>query len=46
MLELHDIQHFLLSRPPASVAPYEFVSFRDAVPKALGKCRHRERETP
>jgi Dyp-type peroxidase family len=30
MLELHDIQHFLLSRPPASVARYEFVSFRDA----------------
>ena len=30
MLELDDIQHFLLSRPPASVARYEFVSFRDA----------------
>ncbi len=30
MLELDDIQHFLLTRPPASAAHYAFVSFREA----------------
>ena len=30
MLELDDIQHFLLTRPPALAAHYAFVSFRDA----------------
>ncbi len=30
MLELDDIQHFLLTRPPASAARYGFVTFRDA----------------
>lgn len=30
-LELEDIQHFLMSRPPARVARYEFLSFRNAV---------------
>ena len=29
MLELDDIQHFLLTRPPALAARYEFVSFRE-----------------
>ena len=28
-LELDDIQHFLISRPPALAARYEFLSFRD-----------------
>ncbi len=28
-LELDDIQHFLVSRPPALVARYEFLSFRE-----------------
>jgi len=31
VLELDDIQHFLISRPPALAARYEFLSFRDAV---------------
>jgi len=30
MLELNDIQHFLLARTPALAARYEFLSFRDA----------------
>ena len=30
MLELDDIQHFLLTRPPASAARYAFLSFREA----------------
>jgi Dyp-type peroxidase family len=30
MLELDDIQHFLLARPPASAAHYAFVTFSDA----------------
>ncbi len=30
MLELDDIQHFLLARTPALAARYEFLSFRDA----------------
>jgi Dyp-type peroxidase family len=30
MLELDDIQHFLLTRPPASAAHYAFVTLRDA----------------
>ncbi len=30
MLELDDIQHFLLTRPHASAARYAFVSFREA----------------
>ncbi len=34
MLELDDIQHFLLTRTPALAARYEFLSFRDA---AAGK---------
>src|SRR5499427_5732768 len=29
MLELDDIQHFLLTRPPALAARYGFVTFRD-----------------
>ena len=29
MLELDDIQHLLLTRPPALTARYEFLSFRD-----------------
>jgi Dyp-type peroxidase family len=29
MLEIDDIQHFLLTRPPATAAHYAFVSFRD-----------------
>ena len=29
-LELEDIQHFLLSRPPARAARYEFLTFRSA----------------
>ena len=29
MLELDDIQHFLLARAPALAARYEFLSFRD-----------------
>ena len=29
MLELDDIQHFLLTRPPASAARYVFLSFKD-----------------
>ena len=28
MLELHDIQHFLIARPPALAARYEFLTFR------------------
>ncbi|OLE97497.1 MAG: peroxidase [Cyanobacteria bacterium 13_1_20CM_4_61_6] len=28
MLELHDIQHFLIARPPALAARYEFLAFR------------------
>ena len=31
MLELDDIQHFLIARPPALAARYEFLSFADAV---------------
>jgi Dyp-type peroxidase family len=31
MLELHDIQHILLTRTPALTGRYEFVSFRDVV---------------
>src|SRR5207253_6669602 len=27
-LELHDIQHFLIARPPALAARYEFLAFR------------------
>ena len=30
MLELDDIQHFLIARPPALAARYEFLSFHDA----------------
>jgi Dyp-type peroxidase family len=30
MLELDDIQHFLLTRPPATAARYAFLTFRDA----------------
>src|SRR5512144_627811 len=30
MLELDDIQHILLTRPPALTARYEFLSFRNA----------------
>ena len=30
MLELDDIQHFLIARPPALAARYEFLSFRHA----------------
>lgn len=30
MLELNDIQHYLLARPHATIAQYNFVSFRDA----------------
>ena len=30
MLELNDIQHFLIARPPALAARYEFLSFRRA----------------
>jgi len=30
-LELEDIQHFLMSRPPARAARYEFLTFRSAV---------------
>ena len=30
MLELDDIQHFLIARPPALAARYEFMSFRSA----------------
>ncbi|MFY9729874.1 MAG: hypothetical protein WAK24_04655, partial [Candidatus Acidiferrales bacterium] len=28
MLELDDIQHFLIARPPALAARYEFLTFR------------------
>ena len=28
MLELNDIQHFLIARPPALTARYEFLTFR------------------
>src|SRR5215470_4624355 len=30
LLELEDIQHFLMSRPPARAARYEFLTFRSA----------------
>jgi Dyp-type peroxidase family len=30
MLELDDIQHFLLTRPPATAARYAFITFREA----------------
>ena len=30
MLELDDIQHYLLTRPRASIAKYIFISFRTA----------------
>ncbi|MDE3135018.1 MAG: peroxidase [Acidobacteriota bacterium] len=30
MLDLEDIQHFLMSRPPARAARYEFLTFRSA----------------
>src|SRR5258708_3002017 len=30
VLELEDIQHFLISRPPALSARYEFLTFRQA----------------
>ena len=30
MLELEDIQHYLLARPNAVIAQYNFISFRDA----------------
>src|SRR5499427_3657603 len=30
MLEFDDIQHFLITRPPAIAARYEFLTFRDA----------------
>ena len=29
MLELDDIQHFLLTRPPALAARYAFLTFQD-----------------
>ena len=29
MLEIDDIQHFLISRPPALAARYEFLTFRE-----------------
>src|SRR5437879_11450847 len=31
MLDFDDIQHFLMSRPPARAARYEFLSFRSGV---------------
>ncbi|MGA8675231.1 MAG: hypothetical protein WB621_08455 [Candidatus Acidiferrales bacterium] len=31
MLEFDDIQHFLIARPPALAARYEFLTFRHAV---------------
>ncbi len=30
MLELEDIQHYLLTRPHATIAQYNFITFRDA----------------
>ena len=30
LLDLEDIQHFLMSRPPARAARYEFLTFRSA----------------
>jgi hypothetical protein len=30
MLELDDIQHYLLTRPNAVIAQYNFITFRDA----------------
>ena len=36
MLELDDIQHFLLTRPPAPAARYEFLSFRDGAEARRG----------
>ena len=30
MLELDDIQHYLLTRPHATIAQYNFITFRDA----------------
>src|SRR4051812_2516535 len=30
MLELDDIQHYLLTRPTATIAQYNFITFRDA----------------
>ena len=30
MLELEDIQHYLLTRPNAIIAQYNFITFRDA----------------
>src|SRR5215467_4375787 len=30
MLELEDIQHYLLARPNATIAQYNFITFRDA----------------
>ena len=30
MLEFDDIQHFLIARPPALAARYEFLTFRHA----------------
>ena len=32
MLELDDIQHYLLTRPNAIIAQYNFISFKDPVP--------------
>ena len=31
MLELEDVQHYLLTRPHATIAQYNFITFRDAV---------------
>jgi len=36
-LELEDIQHFLMSRPPARAARYEFLTFRSGAQHAGGR---------
>ena len=39
MLELEDIQHYLLTRPHATIAQYNFITFHTAEGgRKLGKC--------
>ena len=39
MLELEDVQHYLLTRPHATIAQYNFITFRDCRRWAkMGQC--------
>ena len=43
-LDFEDIQHFLMSRPPARAARYEFLTFRSATRYARWFLRHDDSE--